>query len=132
MQIEVKWDNETKTAVYLKLQRGWTWPDLRQAIEQADELITSVPHKVNLIIDIREAGGLPRDFMSAAGDIFAQGGEARSNEGKKIVVGAGALIRTAYKGFLAVYGSQLQGRPFTFAGSLEDARLLASAPTLEH
>ncbi len=131
MQIEVKWDNEIKTAIYLKFQRGWTWPDLRSSVEMADQLIVSVPHTVHLIIDIREAGGLPRDFMSAAGELFEQGA-ARSNEGKKIVVGAGALIRTAYKGFLAVYGSQMQGRPFTFAGSLEDARLLANAPTLQH
>lgn len=124
MQIETKWDDEAKTAIYLKFQRGWTWPDLRGAVETADQLIISVPHTVHLIIDIREAGGLPRDFMSAAGELFEQG-EARPNEGRKIVVGAGALIRTAYKGFLAVYGSQMQGRPFTFAGSLDEAREIA-------
>ncbi len=124
--IQVQWDNEAKTAIYLHLQRGWAWPDLRRAIHTADSLITSVPHTVNLIIDIRDAGGLPRDFMSAANDIFAEG-NARPNEGKKIVVGAGALIRAAYSGFLKVYGHQLQGRPFTFAGSLDEARKLATA-----
>lgn len=124
MQIEVRWDNEAKTVIYLKFQRGWSWPELRRAVETADQLIISVPHTVHLMIDIREAGGLPRDFMSAAGELFEQG-SARPNEGKKIVIGAGALIRTAYKGFLAVYGRQMQGRPFTFAATLDEAREIA-------
>jgi hypothetical protein len=127
MQIEVKWDNETQAAIYMKFQRGWTWPDLHRAVDQADQLIVSVPHTVHLIIDIREAGGLPPDFMSAAGELFAQG-DARPNEGRKIVVGAGAIIRAAYNGFTAVYGRQLQGRPFTFAGSLDEARAMATPP----
>ena len=126
MAIQVRWESTARNAIYLEIQRGWTWPDLHEAIHQADQLITSVPHTVHLLIDIRKAGGLPRDFMTAAGDIFAQG-EARTNEGQKIVIGAGMLIRAAYSGFLAVYGRQLQGRPFIFADSLDEARAMVGA-----
>jgi hypothetical protein len=128
MHIEVTWDNEAKKAIYMKFQRGWTWPELHRAVDLADQLIISAPHTVHLIIDIREAGGLPSDFMSAAGELFAQG-DARPNEGKKIVVGAGTLIRAAYNGFTAVYGRQLQGRPFTFARSLDEARNITTIPS---
>lgn len=121
MTIRVGWDNPEQTIVRMEFERGWAWDTLKTAIQRADDHITSVPHTVHLMIDISRAGGLPRDFMSAAGDLFAQG-EARPNEGRKIVVGAGALIRAAYTGFQAVYGYRLENRPFQFAGSVDEAR----------
>ncbi|MBL8165556.1 MAG: hypothetical protein JNJ61_26470 [Anaerolineae bacterium] len=121
MSIKIGWDSAEQQIVRLEFQRGWTWDTLNKAIQRADDLIISVPHTVHLIIDIRNAGGLPGDFMTRAGDIFAQG-DARPNEGKKVVVGAGPLIRAAYSGFLAVYGHKLQSRPFHFASSLDEAR----------
>lgn len=126
MPILVQWDNPEKSIVRLEFERGWDWDVLKQAIQQADDLITSVSHTVHLIIDISKAGGLPRDFMTAAGDLFEQG-EARANEGEKIVVGAGMLIRAAYAGFQAVYGYRLATRPFQFVGNLEEARNLVKA-----
>ena len=128
MQINVGWDNSDHRIVRIVFQRGWTWQDLRQAIHQADELINSEPHTVHLVIDIHDAGGLPGDFISRAGELFAQG-EARSNEGQKIVIGAGTLIRMAYKGFLKVYGNKLEGRPFTFADNLDEARTMLATPS---
>ena len=127
MKIVVGWDSSEHDVVRIGFQRGWTWQDLRQAVEEADQLITSQAHTVHLIIDIHEAGGIPGDFISRAGELFAQG-DARDNEGQKIVIGAGSLIRMAYKGFLAVYGSKLEGRPFQFADNLNSARaMLATA-----
>jgi hypothetical protein len=96
---------------------------LRAAIAQADGLITSVEHPVHLIIDIRNSGGLPGDFLSRAKDLFGQG-EARANEGQRVVIGAGRLLRMAYKSLLAVYGQHLEGRPFLFANDLDEARQL--------
>lgn len=123
--IQVDWANDGHTIIELSFQHGWTWPELHKAIQQADDLITSVTHPVNLVIDIRQAGGLPRDFMTAAGELFAQG-EARPNEGRKVVVGAGVLIRAGYSAFLKIYGDKLQNRPFLFANSLEEARQVLS------
>lgn len=128
MPIQVSWDSNAHTIARITFQRGWTWGDLHQAVKQADALIISQPHTVNLLIDIREAGGIPGDFITRAGELFAQG-EARSNEGQKVVVGAGALIRMAYKGFLRVYGSRMEGRPFIFADSVEAARELLAHPS---
>lgn len=128
MNIQVGWDNNEHTIVRIVFQHGWTWGDLRQAVSQADALIISQPHTVHLLIDIHEAGGIPGDFITRAGELFAQG-EARHNEGQKVVVGAGTLIRIAYKTFLRVYGNHLDGRPFTFADSLESARTLLALPS---
>ena len=128
MQINVAWDNSDHRIVRIVFQRGWTWQDLHQAVHQADALIKSETHTVHLVIDIHDAGGIPGDFISRAGELFAQG-EARSNEGQKIVIGAGGLIRMAYKGFLKVYGSKLEGRPFVFADNLDAARALLATPS---
>lgn len=123
MTIQVEWDTPEKKLIHLQFERGWTWDELKASIQRADDLITSVSHTVHLIIDISHAGGLPKDFMSAAGDLFAQG-EARANEGQKIIVGAGFIIRTAYAGFQAVYGHHLEGRPFLFAKNMDEARTM--------
>lgn len=122
MNIQVQWANDAHTIVHLTFEHGWTWDDLKAAIQQADALIDSVKHTVHLMIDIRN-GGIPNDFLAAAGDIFAQG-EARANEGKRVVIGAGMLIRAAYRSLQAVYGAKLADRPFLFAGSVEEARAL--------
>ena len=73
-----------------------------------------------MVIDIHKAGGIPSDFMKVAGDVFASG-DARANEGQKIVVGANRLIQMAYGAFQKVYGHQLKDRPFQFAPSLAAA-----------
>jgi hypothetical protein len=128
MQINVGWDNSNHRIVRIVFQRGWTWQDLHQAVQQADELINSENHTVHLVIDIHDAGGLPGDFITRAGELFAQG-NARSNEGQKIVIGAGTLIRIAYKGFLKVYGNKLESRPFIFADNLDEARTMLATPS---
>jgi len=120
MSIIIQWDNPEQTVIHLELKRGWTWEELQDAIHEVDKLIISVDHTVHILIDIRKAGGIPGDFMSMAGDIFASG-DARSNEGKRVVIGAGTLIRFAYSGVLAVYGHKLANRPFLFASDRDEA-----------
>lgn len=123
MSITVRWANDRQNVIHMEFQRGWKWHDLYTALEQTDDLITSVPHTVHLLIDIRRAGGIPADFVTVAGDMFAKG-SARPNEGKKIVVGAGPLIRMAYTGFISTFGSQMRNRPFLFASNLDEAQAM--------
>jgi hypothetical protein len=125
MGIQVQWADPKQSIIQLTLERGWTWDDLYEAIRQADRLITSVQHTVNMIIDIHKAGGIPGDFMKVAGDVFASG-DARANEGQKIVVGANRLIQMAYGAFQKVYGHKLKDRPFQFASTMDDAYALLS------
>lgn len=120
MSINIQWANDQQNVIHLELQRGWKWHDLYTALDQVDDMITSVPHTVHLLIDIRKAGGIPADFMTVANDMFSKG-SARANEGKKIVVGAGPLIRMAYSGFVSTFGSQLKNRPFLFASNMDEA-----------
>lgn len=104
--------------LHIEFQRGWRWDDLRSVIAQADSYIVSQPQNVHVVIDLRNAGGIPRDFMQVAGELFAQG-DARPNEGFKVVVGAGTLMRTAYHGLRRVYA--LHDRPILFARDVPEA-----------
>jgi hypothetical protein len=124
MTILINWGSPQQDIIHLTFQPGWTWEHLKQAIQQADHMIGTVEHTVHLIIDLR-GGGVPRDFMSLAGDIFAEG-TARPNEGQRVVIGAGLLIRAAYRSLTAVYGAQLANRPFLFANTVDEARALLS------
>jgi hypothetical protein len=109
--------------ILLQFGPGWTWDHLYAAIREADTLIASADHTVHLVIDISRAGRLPGDFMRVAGDVFASGA-ARPNEGQRVVVGAGALIRAGYSALARVYGGSLRDRPFHFARSLAEAQAL--------
>jgi hypothetical protein len=120
MSIDVDWMDGTRQAVRLTFQPGWTWQGLYAAISAADGLIGSVTHPVDLLIDLRQAGRLPGDFMQMAGKVFASG-EARSNEGRRIVVGAGPILRAAYGAFLKI-NRRAAKRSLIFAGSLADAQ----------
>lgn len=124
MSITTRWDDDAQTRILIHLGRGWRWDDLRQAIQAADDLIVSVSHTVNILIDIRQAGTLPADFMSVAGELLSSG-SARPNEGHKVIVGANWLLQMAYKTFLGVYGSQMKNRPLRFADTLEQARQMS-------
>ena len=123
MHIDLNWTDNAQSIIQLTFQRGWTWDDLEQALDQADGMIGSVSHTVHLVIDIRHGGGIPRDFVTVAGDLFGQG-QPRANEGQRVVVGAGMMMRAAYRGLLNLYGAQLQQRPFLFASNLEEAETM--------
>jgi hypothetical protein len=122
MAIEVSWHNPE--TLYIRFAPGWTWDDLRVAGAEIDRLIVEAGQTVHLLIDMREAGGLPRDFMQVAGELLAQG-EARPNEGHRIIVGAGRLMRAAYSGLRRVYA--LDSRPLLFAGDIHEAQQLIAA-----
>lgn len=127
MSIGVRWGNPAQTIIHLEFKRGWKWQDVYAALQQADDMITSVEHVVHLLIDVRGAGGIPVDFMTVAGDMFAQG-SARPNEGKRVVVGAGTLGRLAYNGLASAFSRQLKNRAFLFASSMDEAQDMLGTP----
>jgi hypothetical protein len=124
MGIQVSWANAQ--TVLITFQPGWVWDELYASVGEADRMIVNAEGTVHLIIDIRKAGGIPRDFLNVAGDLLNQG-SARDNVGEKVVVGANWLIRTAYQGFLSVYGHRMEGRPLRFASNLDEAQAMLTA-----
>ena len=123
MSIEVGWGTPEQTVIHMRFQRGWTWDDVRVAVQQVDDWLVSTPHTVHMLLDIREAGGLPRDFSGVIGELLKQG-EARPNEGRRAVVGANFMLRTVFASVQSLYSRQLKDRAFQFADTPEQAHKL--------
>ncbi len=122
MAIVTRWDNKKKSIVMLEFESEWSWDDLENAVQKADSLIGSVEHFVDLIIDL-EGTSIPKDFLNAAKTLLGSG-EARSNEGARVVVGANGTMKTIYQTLQKTLGGTVEGREILFAPSLNDARAI--------
>lgn len=120
MAILALWDNTDKTVIRLEFETEWTWDELHDAIATTDEMIVSVDHTVDIIIDI-EGSQIPKDFMTAARSLLSNP-VPRQNEGNRIIVGANKFIRSGYAAVKKTFGDRLVDRDLLFAHDLRDAR----------
>jgi hypothetical protein len=120
MGINVRWDNRDKTAVLLEFETEWTFSDLEAAIQRIDDLLVSVPQTVDVVIDV-EGARLPKDVITMARSLMSTG-EARTNEGRRVVVGANNVIRQGYQLLQKTFPNQMKGREILFADDLDTAR----------
>ena len=123
MAILTRWDNKGKTIILLEFESEWSWEDLEGAVSKSDRLIGSVPHMVDLIIDVGGAAFPLSEILSKSRALLAAG-DARPNEGVRVVVGANGIMRTAYQTYHSTFQSAVQGREVLFADSLLDARAI--------
>jgi len=120
MGINARWDNRDKTAILLEFETEWSFSELEEAIRRMDEMITSVPHQVDVLIDV-EGAKMPKDVMNMAGMLLSSG-EARTNEGNRIVIGASSMVRNGYSALTRLFPDKLKGRQLLFADDLHQAR----------
>ena len=129
MAIVTRWDNKKKTVILLEFESEWNWEELAGAVHKADQLIGSVEHFVDLIIDL-EGTTIPRDVLTAAKTLLASG-DARPNEGARVVVGANGAIRTIYQTIQMTFNSAVEGREVLFAPNMADARAIVRGLALD-
>lgn len=129
MAINTRWDDKKKSIVLLEFETEWSWADLEEAIQKADALIGSVENFVDLIIDL-EGTSIPKDIMSAAKALLASG-EARPNEGARVVVGANGAMKTIYQALQKTLNTAVDGREILFAPSISDARAIIRGLTMD-
>jgi hypothetical protein len=100
MSFTVDWDDEQKHAVIITYGNAYTWDEYEQALDQTIALIKSVPHQVDLIIDMREGARNP-----PAGSMFphirkaAERLRQEPNFGKSVMVGANPFLQTMSRVF---------------------------------
>ena len=129
MAIVTRWIDKKRTIILLEFESEWSWEDLEDAVQQADNLICSVENFVDLIIDL-EGTSIPKDIFSAAKTLLASG-EARPNEGARVVVGANGALRTIYQTIHKTFNQAMDGREVLFADSLADARAIIRGLALD-
>ena len=129
MGIHTAWQDDSQSTIYMQFEPEWNWEDLYAALEQADTLLVSVPHRVDLIIDLRDGLRIPGDFKTIARDLLANP-EPRPNEGTKVVIGANGFMKMLYNGMRKLYAHKLGERGLLFAGSLEEAAAMIAQSRL--
>ena len=82
MATHVMWGNPDKTLIYVILEGRWDWRDFYRAAGEVTNLMVTVPHRVNIILDLRRSRRTPSDFPFHA----AQPSFHRRNVGSVIVV----------------------------------------------
>ena len=58
MPITIDWLNEKQNTVHLKFIRPWTWDEYYPVSEKGFQMADSVNHRVNIIMDFSESGGV--------------------------------------------------------------------------
>lgn len=121
MSVFVNWDNLAKTAIRLSFVAPWSWAEYEIMSHKIEALMYSVVHKVDLIIDVRSVGEMPKNSLAELANSYA---DTNPNLGRYILVGVPEtfqnLMRAADRYYTAL-GGHLQ---FTFVDSLAEARLL--------
>src|SRR5262245_10917165 len=117
MSITVEWDDDEKTILRNDYSGAWTWEEYMEAGRKNNELIASVPHRVDIIANMR-AGMMPRGGspMAISSRVIRS---APSNRGIIVVV-----TNSLVKGLLTVF-KKIDNNigPITFgAESLDEAR----------
>lgn len=122
MAIQTQWDDDQKQIIRVEVEGRWSWDELETALERTIEMMDSVSHKVDFIIDVSRSSLIPGGATKAAQKVATP--ETHRNEGVKVVVGANALMRIAYEAYRRINRSLGKEQEFLFAKSRDDARAL--------
>ncbi|HSS95563.1 MAG TPA: hypothetical protein VLK33_00955 [Terriglobales bacterium] len=122
MSINVQWDNEEHTLVRWDFIGMWDWNDFLAAQKTSNDLISSVPHTVDIIGDVSRSPHVPPGAMARFRTYRRNDPE---NAGRVVLVGANIYIKTIVDIFRGMFPKT--GGNFTFANSLEEARSTLTA-----
>ncbi len=123
MPVQIVWDDEEKTMLRHIYQGEWTWQEFDVAVATAYTWIESVPHRVHIIVDLRQTGPLPANVLL---HIRGLADRAHPRIGKTIIVGTNAFLQRLYDVFTSVYA--IPHNHVILAPTLEEAhRQLSNA-----
>jgi hypothetical protein len=123
MNIDVNWDNETKTIIRYLYKNGWNWDDYFAAIKSAGELLDTVDHKVDIIMDFHNANLIPQGAITQVQRAFSH--PRHPNIRLTIFVGANAFIRAIEGIGRKLAPTAAKKWDLAFAATLEEAYHIA-------
>ncbi len=93
MKIQVKWDNLDQTTLRLVFQGTWNWTDVDQAWDTAVEMVKGTTGQIDILVDMQQARGVPRDIMLVGREMMLH--HLPSRCGLIVFVGGNSLIKAA-------------------------------------
>lgn len=94
MPIQVKWYDAEQTIVAYELGEQWSWDELYQAFRVARQMVDSVPHRVDAIMNVLQTKQLPN---GAIGHVKSLGASPQTNFGVGVVVSSSLFVKTIFQ-----------------------------------
>ena len=122
MKIDVQWGNEPHTIVHYTFYQGWGWADIDQALKQAAEMMSSVDHTVDVIMDFSGVNALPQGAVTQIKRAFSN--PKPSNLDVTVMVGANMFIEVLVSTGRKLSGKVADNWPMEFVSSVDEAYAL--------
>ncbi len=127
MSITVTWDNEARTALRYDFAENWQWDDFKKAFRQAQQMLASVGHIVDVIADFHNSGCVPTETLARLAYVA---GNRPANLGSNVIVGSPVFDTTTFTVFGNFYGDV--ARTYQMTHSLDRARALLARTPLQY
>jgi hypothetical protein len=72
MAIQISWGNEAKTFTLFEFIGKWTWEEYHATRKQGIEMVNSVSHVVNIVVDFSKSSFFPSNLLSHFGSSVDQ------------------------------------------------------------
>jgi hypothetical protein len=103
MPVSVIWDNEEQTTIRYIFEGRWTLDELFAVMEQEDQMMTSVEHMVDIIVDFQNSGTVPDHLIANFPKIFESSSASHPNVGITVIVGAAGFAEMLANIFSRVF-----------------------------
>jgi hypothetical protein len=93
MSVAVVWDDDEKSIIRFIFEGSWTLDELYTAFDEQSQMLDSVDHKVDVIVDFRESNAVPEHLIGNFSRIFQSSGSSHPNTGMTVLVGVGGFAQ---------------------------------------
>ncbi|HVU11101.1 MAG TPA: hypothetical protein VHD90_07470 [Phototrophicaceae bacterium] len=126
MPVEVDWDDSQHTIVRMKFIGRWNWEEAYAGTQTCYDLIDTVDQVVNVIVDMRQSGGLPVLAMTHSRNLVSK---RHPRVRLTVFLGVNALFTTMWKAYAKAYPQVTRSSEFSFARTDAEAyQIFAALP----
>ncbi len=120
MSIDFQWDNDEKTVIRFVAEDSWNWNDFHKNMRRATFWFDSVPHTVEMVIDLRATTKMP---AGALGHIRSLGKRIHPHgRDRVILIGLDSTLAQTLGGADGIYGDSQ--RMIRFVQTDEEAQTI--------
>jgi hypothetical protein len=118
--VTIDWlDDQKKTVLITYHRDGWSWDDFYRVLKQQYDLIDTVSHTVDVIVDVHNSHWMPRGGSLLSGIRKAENPHPR--QGVTVIVGATGMVAAIAQTAMKLVSSK---RKFHFAATIDEARAI--------
>jgi len=121
MPIKTEWETDEKVVLLSIYEGHWDLDEFYAAVQDINNMMDSVDHEVNIILDMRNSKALPKGFIGA---IRQTGKKRHPCLGTMVLVGGNLLLRTFNDMFLKLYPRPSSSRAMYMVANYEEAHAI--------